>query len=118
MWVQKGQDVYGMGSFHYLGQIVSLSSSGQVLAVGSPGPRWGDVPSTVHIFDWNESARKWILRGEAISSGDSSAYGTSSEVPSYSMAMSLNGKTVAIAAPLNGDMGRAAGYVKVFQWPG
>ena len=117
-WVQKGQDLYGMGSFFYFGQSVSLSSSGQVLAVGSPGPRWGDVPSKAHVFDWDNSARNWILRGDAISSGDSSAYGTSSELPSYSMAMSLNGKTVAIAAPFNGDKGRAAGFVKVYQWPG
>jgi len=117
-WVQKGQDLYGMSSFYYFGQSVSLASSGQVLAVGSPGPRWGDVPSKAHVFDWDNSSRIWILRGDAISSGDSSAYGTSSELPSYSMAMSLSGKTVAIAAPFNGDKGRAAGFVKVYQWPG
>jgi hypothetical protein len=116
-WVQQGQDLYGAGSFHYLGQNVALSNSGQVLAVGSPGPRWGDVPSSVLVYDWDGSARRWILRGNQISSGDSSSYGTSSELPSFSMSMSLNGNTVAVAAPLNGEKGRASGQVKVFQWP-
>jgi len=116
-WVQQGQDLYGAGSFHYFGQNVALSSSGQVLAVGSPGPRWGDVPSSVLVFDWDGSARSWILRGNQVSSGDSSSYGTSTELPSFSMSMSLNGNTVVVASPLNGEKGRASGQVKVFQWP-
>lgn len=116
-WVQQGQDLYGAGSFHYFGRSVALSSSGQVLAVGTPGPRWGDVPSSVLVYDWDSSARSWILRGNLISSADSSSYGTSTELPSFSMSMSLNGNAVAIASPLNGEKGRASGQVKVFQWP-
>ena len=116
-WIQQGQDLYGAGSFHYFGQNVALSSSGQVLAVGTPGPRWGDVPSSVLVYDWDSSARSWVLRGNLISSADSTSYGTSTELPSFSMSMSLNGNTVAIASPLNGEKGRASGQVKVFQWP-
>ena len=117
-WVQQGQDLNGAGSFHYFGQYVTLSNSGQVLAVGAPGPRWGDVPSSIFVYDWDSSARSWMLRGNQISSGDSSSYGTSTELPSFSMSMSPNGKTVVVAAPLNGEKGRASGQVKVFQWPG
>ena len=96
---------------------MSLSSTGDTLAIGSPGPRWGDVESMVYVLDWNDSLRDWVLRGNPITAGESSPYGTSSELPSYSMSMSLDGSAVALATPLNEEKGRATGNVKIFQWP-
>ena len=115
-WVQRGDSFYGLSSFHYFGQSVDISNSGTVVAIGIPGPRWGNIPSSVSIFDWDSSDGTWSLRGATVLT-DPSPYGTTmSEFPTFSMSLAPNGNDIAIGSPFNNDEGRGTGKVMVYRW--
>ena len=110
-WVQKGVDIDGANPGDFAGMSVSLSSDGDIVAVGSPGnDDNGSSSGCARIFVWNGTV--WVQRGAAITgerAGDSAA-------ERLGLSMSGDGNTVAIGARLNDDNGSNSGNVRVFTW--
>jgi hypothetical protein len=110
-WTQRGQDINGEAAGDNSGISVSLSSSGNTVAIGA---RYNDgtVPNSdrghVRIYDWDTVA--WTQRGQDI---DGEA---ESDNSGFSVSLSSDGNTVAIGGPYNDNSGLDAGHVRVYDW--
>ena len=108
-WIQLGQDIDGEFSGDMSGWSVSLDSTGNRLAIGSP---YHDGPGgsrsqcgQVRIFQWNGSI--WTQVGNSI-------YGTNAnDNLGYHVAMNSNGETIAI-----GEKYSTTSKVVVLTWYG
>jgi hypothetical protein len=107
-WAQRGADIDGEAAEDLAGSAVSLSSDGQTVAIGASEN--GALVGQVRVYAWNGSA--WVKRGSDI---DGEAQG---DISGHSVALSADGLTVAIGAPLNDGSGNFAGHVRVFTWNG
>ena len=103
----------GLGCFaHYLsGWSVSLSSTGNTVAIGAPGN--GSYRGHVRVYDWNGTA--WNQRGSDI---DGEVVGDQSGI---SVSLSSNGNTVAIGAYFNDGPNPSVttdnrGHLRVYDW--
>ena len=121
-WVRKGSPITLTGGAR-LGTSVSISSDGQVIAMGTPWKgesteRKGGVKLMNYGMDWNltPAANNWIDYGnqnilytgaEAPNNGD--LFGTS-------VSLNNDGSVIAVGAPLVDDSS-SKGYVKVFELP-
>src|SRR5690606_18779576 len=110
-WVQKGADITGDASFDYLGYYVSISTNGNVIAVGAYGhDGFASSAGLVRIFEWNGAS--WVQRGSDI-------YGENSlDYAGYTLELSGDGSIVAIGSYGNDNNGSTSGHVRVFQWNG
>ncbi len=91
-WIQKGIDIDGEAAGDYSGSSVSLSSDGNIVAIGATfNDGNGENAGHVRIYEWNGSA--WIQKGIDI---DGEAAGDESGRP---VSLSSDGNTVAIGAP-------------------
>lgn len=117
-WEPLGQIIDGEAAGDRSGTSVSLSSSGDTLAIGAPfnkGGSWanGHVRVFKSVEDTNNPGTFiWEQLGGDIdgeASGDQS--GTS-------VSLSGNGNYVAIGAPFNDGSGSASGHVRVYQYNG
>ncbi|MBY5960289.1 FG-GAP repeat protein, partial [Membranicola marinus] len=105
-WLQMGQDLEGTAANDFLGQSVSLSSDGNIAAIGAPYNGSGYV----RIFMW--AGGSWIQRGgDLIGKANGDRFG-------YAVALSEDGNTVAIGAPFNDDNLVNSGQVQVYDWNG
>jgi len=114
-WRQAGQDLRGRQSFELGGATVALSASGAVVALGGPG--WslegpyrltdGKVKppfsNSVSVYAWN--ATQWERTGDSIR-------GAAGDYTGAGLAMSRDGRRVAVGAP--GWGAKEAGEVAVF----
>lgn len=109
VWTQIGQVLNGEANGDRFGERTSLSSDGNVLAVGS---RWNDGSGpnlSGHVRIFENIGGTWTQVGEDIngeSSGDTSG---------SSVSLSSDGSIVAIGAPLNNGNGVNSGHVRVFE---
>jgi hypothetical protein len=110
-WTQMGEDIDGEATNDISGSSVSLSSDGNIVAIGAP---WNDGNGTksghVRIFQWIESTSSWTQMGEDIDgerSGDRSG---------SSVSLSTDGNIVAIGAPYNTGIVYHSGHARIFQW--
>ena len=103
-WVQQGDNIEGDAAADESGHSVSLSSDGNIVAIGSPGNNSGHV----RVYQWNGSS--WIkldyhLDGEE--AGDESG---------HSVSLNSDGTIVAIGAIKNdGNNGIDSGHVRVYE---
>lgn len=110
-WSQKGIDIDGEAAGDHSGISVSLSSDGDVVAIGA----WGNAGTAtnaghVRVYSWNGSA--WSQKG-----GDMD--GEAAEDRSgYSVSLSADGDNVAIGAYGNDGNGSRAGHVRVYSYSG
>ncbi len=110
-WDQKGVDIDGEAMEDVSGRSVSLSSDGNIVAIGAPGNNGsGHEAGHVRIYEWNGSS--WIQKGADI---DGEAEG---DLSGWSLSMSLDGNTLAIGALGNDEMGERAGHVRIYEWSG
>jgi len=110
-WVQRGLDINGEAANDYSGSSVSISSDGNVVAIGaSYNDGNGDNAGHVRVYAWNETA--WVQRGLDI---DGEAAGDNS---GRSVSISSDGNVVAIGASYNDGNGNNAGHVRVYAWNG
>ena len=110
-WVQRGQDIGGEAASDYSGYSVSISSDGNVVAIGADGNDGnGSDAGHVRVYEWNGTA--WVQRGQDIDG--EAAYDRSG----FSVSISSNGNVVAIGAYGNDGNGSAAGHVRVYEWNG
>ena len=104
-WEQLGAVIEGeMADGGLVGQSVSMSANGRRIAIGAPEFNGnGELSGQTRVYEW--SGDEWLQRGQFINgeaAGDKS--GTS-------VALSANGRRLAIGAPGNSDW---AGHVRIY----
>lgn len=104
---QLGQDINGRSGGEMLGQSISISSDGKILAIGAPGTS-GNMVTRGHVMMYHiENERSGLskageLNGEAL--GD--LFG-------YSISLSADGMALVVGAPFNSNVG--VGKVSLFK---
>jgi hypothetical protein len=110
-WVQKGADLDGEAAVNAFGESVSLSSDGNIVAIGADyNSGNGAYAGHVRVFSWDGSA--WIQKGIDID-GD-----VTWDQSGISVSLSSDGNIVAIGAIGNDDNGSNSGQVKIYAWNG
>ncbi len=110
-WVQYGSSINGIAAGDNAGTAVSLSASGQILAVTSFSA--GNLAGQVRLFE--KVGANWMQKGNSINgvnNGDASG---------RSIGLDSTGTVIAIGAPYNdATFGpfSMAGHVRIFQWTG
>lgn len=108
-WTQIGLDIYGEAVGDKSGFSISLSSDGNIIAIGADFNNGNGIDSG-HVRVYRNTSDAWVKIGSDIdgeSAGDRSG---------YSVALSSNGDTVAIGAIKNdGVNGIDSGHVRVYQ---
>ncbi len=110
IWMPLGQKIFGEANGDELGISVSLSSDGNVLAVGG----WHndgyneEMSGHVKVYQLNNDVSIWEKVGEDI---DGEAAG---DLSGFSVSLSGDGKSVAIGSFGNDDNGTDSGHVRVF----
>jgi len=108
-WFQMGTDIDGEAAGDESGYSVSLSGTGDRLAVGAHlNDGNGDASGHVRIFEWDGFDWSQIgtdIDGESV--GDESG---------YAVALSDDGNRVVIGAPNNDGNGDSSGHVRVYEW--
>ena len=108
-WNQLGADIDAEAADDQSGDSVALSSDGTRLAVGAyANDGTGTGAGHVRVFDWSGST--WTQVGADI---DGEAAG---DFSSWSVALSSDGRRVAVGAYLNDGTGTDAGHVRVFEY--
>lgn len=109
VWTQIGQPIYGIAPGNQSGRSVSLSSDGNIIAIGESGYSTSNnfQPGSVRIFEnlsgtWTQIGSRII--GEA-----------SSDQSGGSISLSADGAIVAIGAAGNDDNGQSSGHVRVYR---
>ena len=104
-WIQLGQDIDGIvGTNEYFGSSVSLSSDGNVVAIGAPNSNGGD--GLVRVYEFNGS--NWTQKGLDFSGNSNSETGSS-------VALSNYGDTIIIGSPKGNSNG---GEINIYNWNG
>jgi uncharacterized protein YaiE (UPF0345 family) len=108
-WIQRGADIDGEADFDASGESVSLSSDGNVIAIGAPGND-GNGPGSGHVRVYSFESSSWIQKGADIDGeADFDASG-------FSVSLSSDGNVVAIGAPRNDGNGTDSGHVRVYSF--
>jgi hypothetical protein len=111
IWEQMGNDIDGENSNDSLGDCVSLSANGLIVAIGIPGIN--TYKGQVRIYEYN--GVDWIQKGFNI---DGESINNASGIK---ISLSSNGLIVAIGAYYNnGTGGNLAymGHVRIYEWNG
>ena len=107
--VQIGQDIVGENLADYCGYSVTLSSYGNIVAVGAPrNDNNGSDSGNVRIFE--ETSGVWTQIGQDIE-GE-----FAEDQNGFSIALSSFGNIVAIGAPFNDGNGNNSGAVRIYEF--
>ena len=110
-WLQRGTDIDGKTVDDESGQSVSLSSSGDILAIGAPkNDGNGQNSGHVRVFEWDGT--NWLQKGVDID-GE-----TTNDYSGESISINDNGNVIGIGAHSNDGNGQNSGHVRVFEWDG
>lgn len=107
VWTQIGANIDGIGNNANAGFSVALSSSGNIVAIGSPNYSTGATNRGLVQVYQNISGTWTLLGGNILGSAVENRLGSK-------VAISSDGSILAVSAPGNGAFG-APGYVRVFQ---
>ena len=108
-WTQLGDDINGEALFDQSGYSVAMSRDGARIAIGAPYNNGNGADSGhVRVYTWSGTA--WEKTGLDI---DGEAAGDES---GYSVAMSEDGRRIAIGARRNEENGNDSGHVRVYTW--
>ena len=111
-WVQVGADIVGEAEGDHSGSSIKLSAVGDAIAIGA---RWnadgGSRAGQVRIYGQDGNTADWFQRGEDIDGAENSWSGEA-------IALSDNGRIVAISAPSFGPLGSPTGEVRIYGWTG
>lgn len=107
-WVQLGADLAGTAASEYVGSAVSVSASGNRLAIGATGAAF---KGAVAVHDYTSGTNSWAQVGSSlVAEAMLDEFGTS-------VALSDDGVWLAVGAPKN-DVGGAAsnaGHARVYE---
>ena len=104
-WVQLGTNIVGGVSGDFLGRSVKLSADGLIVAAGAHHHDNGRGHVRVHAY--NPYTKDWMQTGEI----DGAAQG---DYSGKALAMSADGRVVAIASPDSDMYGTNTGHVTVY----
>ena len=108
-FLQQGFGIDGEGDGDSSGYSISLSSNGNLIAIGSPyNDSNGDNSGHARVYTWNGNA--WIQQGNDI---DGEAAG---DYSGESISLSADGTVIAIGAYGNDGNGNNSGHARVFAW--
>ena len=110
VWTQRGSDIDGDTTNENSGSAVSMSSDGDVVAIGAH--RYNAQKGKVRIYDWSGSA--WTQRGsDLIGDASQSDFG-------FSLSLDSSGDVVVIGAHNhnNNDDTTNIGNVRIYAWSG
>jgi hypothetical protein len=111
-WVQRGSIIDSSNAIR-IGSGVSLSSDGEILAVGAYYYYSGwAAQGGVYIYDWSGTA--WTQRGSVITASDAAA----NDWFGWSCALSGNGAALIVGATQQETTGTNRGAVYTFGWDG
>ena len=110
-WIKRGRDIDGEAALDYSGYSVSLSSDGNIVAIGAyRNDGSANDAGHVRVYEWDGSA--WVQRGIDIDGEAADDYS------GYAVSVSSDGTIVAIGAFRNDSNGDDAGHVRVYEWDG
>ena len=110
-WIQVGQDLDAEGQGDRYGDAVSISHSGNIVAVGGHrNDGNGSNSGHVRVFEYDTLSALWVQMGPDID-GESPL-----DHSGFSVSISANGNVVAIGADRNDDNGTNSGHVRVFSF--
>ena len=111
-WEQLGSNFDGYEKNDFFGTSVALSSDGKTLAIGAP-VNWNieeeGLLEYIRVFYLNDNTSTWDQVGQDIH-GESSG-----DFFGFSLALSIDGKTLAIGAYGNDVNGDGSGHVRVYR---
>ena len=106
-WTQLGADIDGLAAGEHSGLVISLSSDGRRVAIGSPGREGVNVSSSSHVRVYKYGSYSWFQLGADISGHQGSV----------SVSLSSDGSRVAIGSRGNVTVnGTFVGLVRVFEY--
>lgn len=110
-WGELGQDLHGEATGDYSGDAVALSADGEVVAIGAPvNDGAADGAGHVRVYRLNDDVWEQVgadLDGERILDHNGAA-----------VALSADGRTLAIGADWSSTAEFRVGKVRVFRWSG
>ncbi len=107
-WIQIGENIQGEGNFDQSGVSISLSSNGNVLAIGAEFNSDNGIEAG-HARIFENQNDSWVQIGEDID-------GTSAgDFFGKALALSGDGSTIAVSSGGNASNLTDAGYVQVFE---
>ncbi|MDC0204773.1 hypothetical protein OAJ65_03150, partial [Flavobacteriales bacterium] len=110
-WNQLGTDIDGETQHDQSGTSVSLSSDGNILAIGASGND-GNGSNSGHVRIYNFNGSAWTQLGQDIDGEAADDYS------GHSISMSNDGNTVAIGAPNNDGNGNNSGHARIYNYNG
>jgi hypothetical protein len=113
-WIQLGSDIDGANHWDWAGYSVSLSSAGDRVAVGAPGPDVEPVDINSNLFSAGQARIYEYSGGDWIQLGSNIVGEAGQDGSGGSVFLSSTGDRVAIGAPRNGESGDRAGHVRVY----
>ena len=109
IWVQIGQDVDGEASGDNFGGSVAVTPAGTTFAAGARrNDANGEASGHARVFDFDSTGEEWFQVGMDLDgTGEGDLFG-------HDVALSDDGKTIAIGAINNDDEGNNIGLVQVY----
>jgi len=110
-WQQKGLDINAEGAQDRSGSSVSLSSDGNIVAIGAP---YNDSTESdtghVRVFEWNGST--WLQKGIDLDGlVESDRFG-------FDVKLDNTGNTLAVGNPTNSNVDFLSGTTRIYDWDG
>ena len=108
VWIQIGSDILGEAVDDFSGRSVSLSSDGNIVAIGA-SYNDGNGEDSGHVRIYENMSGVWTQIGSDIlgeAAGDNSG---------YSVSLSSDGNIVAIGAILNSGSDSNSGHVRIYE---
>jgi hypothetical protein len=117
-WTKRGSDIDGESLDDDSGTSVSLSSNGEVLAIGAPGAKNSSSSKTGHVRVYNWNSPNWVQKGSDIDGSVSNGIFGSGSGFGCSVSLSDDGNTFAAGAAFDTMNNPISGTVAVYKWNG
>ena len=108
VWTQIGADIDGESAFNQSGESISLSSDGNIVAIGARYNQ-GNGTDSGHVRVYQNISGVWTQIGADINGEAANDYS------GYTISLSSDGSIVAIGAYQNDGNGSNSGHVRVYQ---
>lgn len=109
-WSQLGSDINGAANSDQSGWSVALSDDGNTVAIGSRlADDAGNASGTTRVYQWSSTLLEWILETTFLGEAANDQSG-------YSVALSADGRVVAIGAETNAAGGSQRGHVRLYAY--
>lgn len=109
-WVQKGQNLDGIGTFDRLGLFLAINSTGNVIALKGNLDISGTNNGTPRTMTYIYNGSNWVQLGAPIE-GE-----TQNDQGGYGLSFSDNGETLLVGTPWNIQNQNVPGLVRVYRF--